>query len=507
MKLLNKGGSKMDRTDDESYVCKKIEISNANSNNHKKENPFVLPPAEAMEKRSLTKENLIQQNMFRTQGRVDMSHAMEKIRYAARKDKRRTFNALFHHVYNVDHLRVAYFECKKKAAPGIDGVTWKAYGEKLEENLQELSECLKRGAYKAKPVRRAYIPKGNDGAKRALGVTALEDKIVQRVATEVMSAIFETDFIGFSYGFRPKRNQHQALAAIQAGIMKKKVNWILDADIRGYFDSIDHEWVQKFIQHRVTDKRIVRLVQKWLKAAVLEEGQRMETDMGAAQGGSVCPFLSNLYLHFVLDLWTHQWRRKRTSRDIIIVRWADDFIVGFQHEQDARRFLIELKDRFKAFGLELHPEKTRLIEFGRYANSNREARGESNAETFNFLGFTHICGQTRNGKFTVLRKTMSKKMQAKLKEIQDELRVKMHRPIPEVGRWLASILNGHCHYYGVSMNMRALSSFRFRVGRLWFRILKRRSQKSKLTWERMKTLIEIWLPKPKIYNPASTLVK
>ncbi|MFQ5927308.1 MAG: group II intron reverse transcriptase/maturase [Terriglobia bacterium] len=403
-------------------------------------------------------------------------------------------------MYAIKRLRAAYLALKRDAAAGVDGETWKHYGQDLEGNLEDLSGRLKRGAYRARPVRRVYIPKA-DGRRRPLGVPALEDKIVQRAVVEVLNAIYEVDFLGFSYGFRPGRSPHQALDALTVGIMTRKVNWVLDADIRGFFDALDHGWLVKFIEHRVADPRVVRLMQKWLNAGVLEDGKRIRSEIGTVQGGSVSPLLANLYLHYVFDLWVRQWRKKRARGDVIVVRFADDFVVGFEHRKEAEQFLDELRERLAQFGLELHADKTRLIEFGRFAAQNRRKRGDGRPETFAFLGFTHICWKTRNGKFTVLRQTMRKRMQAKLKAVKQELRQRMHDPIPEQGAWLRSVVAGHTRYYGVPMNNRAISVFQLAAGRLWCRSLRRRSQKHRLPWSRMARLIARWLPAARICHP------
>ena len=342
----------------------------------------------------------------------DLQSALERIRQVACRDKELRFTSLWHHVTNIDRLRQAYFGLKRNAAPGVDGLTWQQYGESLEENLQDLSARLKRGAYRAKPVRRAYIPKA-DGRQRPLGVTALEDKIVQRSTVQVLNAIYETDFLGFSYGFRPGRSPHHALDALYVGIMRKRVNWVLDADVCGFFDAIDHKWLLKFIEHRIADPRVIRHLKKWLKAGIVEDGKRTEIESGTPQGGSVSPVLANVYLQYVFDLWADQWRRRHARGDVIIVRFADDFTVGFEFREDAERFLADLRDRFHTFHLELHPDKTRLIEFGRYAARDRKRRGEGKPESFDFLGFTHTCDRTRNGRFIVLRQTMRKRMCAR----------------------------------------------------------------------------------------------
>src|ERR1700726_1903170 len=467
----------------------------------KSPNKAGQPVAEGTEGRGLAKGNLPQQNVSRTPSREDALSALERVHQAASKDKKLRFTALLHHIYNPETLRKAYFCLKKEAAPGVDGETWRHYGETLEDNLQDLSHRLKRGAYRAKPVRRVYIDK-NDGRKRPLGVPVLEDKIVQRAAVEVLNAIYETDFLDFSYGFRPGRSQHNALDALYTGLLTKKVNWVLDLDIRGFFDALSHEWLVKFVEHRIADRRVVRLIQKWLNAGVLEDGKRTRTEEGAPQGGSASPLLANVYLHYVFDLWAQAWRRKQACGDMIIVRFADDIVVGFQRKSDAVRFWAELIERMRKFGLGLHPEKTRLLEFGPFAAENRKKRGEGKPETFNFLGFTHICVKKRsNGRYTVLRQTIRKRLQTKLTEVKAELQRRMHEPIPKQGKWLQAVVGGHIRYYGVPMNQPALAIFRFRVGWLWHRSLSRRSQNGRVLWDRMRRLITRWLPLPSVCHP------
>src|SRR6266404_1645398 len=446
----------------------------------KSSNKAGEPAAERMERRGLAKGKTPRQNTDRTLDRIIVQSALGRIRQAAVKDKQVRFTSLMHHIYNLSMLREAYYGLKRDAAPGVDGETWREYGESLDSNLEELSARLRRGAYRAKPVRRVYIAKA-DGRMRPLGVTVLEDKIVQRATVEVMNAIYETDFLGFSYGFRPGKSQHNGLDALYVGILTKKVNWVLDGDISSFFDGIDHEWMVKFIEHRIADQRVVRLIRKWLNAGVLEEGQWTCSEEGTPQGGSASPLLANIYLHYVFDLWVQHWRKTKAKGDVIVVRWADDFVVGFQHQTEAARFHQELAARFAKFRLKLHPEKTRVIEFGRYAANNRKRRGQGKPETFNFLGFTHICGKKRsNGMFTVLRRTMSKRKRAKLKEIKTELRKRMHHRVTEVGTWLRSVVAGHNRYYGVPSNEQSLYSFRFHVARYWYRTLLRRSQKTRL---------------------------
>jgi len=467
----------------------------------KSPNNARAPAAEGMEGRGLAKGNLLEQNASRTPSRTDAPSALERVRQAAKKDRKLRFTALLHHIYNLETLRRAYLSLKREAAPGVDGEKWRHYGEELEKNLQNLSARLRRGAYRAKPVRRVYIPKA-DGRQRPLGVTALEDKIVQRAAVEVLNAIYETDFLGFSYGFRPGRSPHHALDALYTGLLTRRVNWVLDLDIKGFFDGLSHTWLVKFVEHRIADRRVVRLIQKWLNAGVLEEGKHLRVEEGTPQGGSASPLLANIYLHYVFDLWVQAWRRKRAHGDVIVVRFADDIVLGFQVRSDAERFRAELEERFRKFQLELHPEKTRLLEFGPFAINNRQRRGEGKPETFNFLGFTHICVRKRsNGMFTVLRQTIRKRLQAKLNEVKAELQRRMHDPIPEQGEWLRAVVRGHLRYYGVPMNTPALGLFRFRVGWLWHRTLLRRSQTGRVSWDRMRRLIDRWLPPPAVCHP------
>jgi len=456
--------------------------------------------AEAVEGRGLAKGNPPEQNAPRTLGRTGALSALERVRQAAQQDRQQRFTALLHHVYDPKRLRQAYFALKRDAAAGVDGETWQHYGERLDENLQDLSGRLQRGAYRARPVRRAFIPKA-DGRQRPLGVPALEDKIVQRAVSEVLNAIYEVDFLGFSYGFRPGRSPHHALDALATGIHRRKVNWVLDADIRSFFDALDHGWLVKFLEHRVADRRVVRLIQKWLRAGVLEEGRRTPTERGTVQGGSISPLLANVFLHYVFDLWIQRWRKRRAHGDVVVVRFADDFVVGFEHRQEAERFLNELRERFARFGLELHPDKTRLFPFGRHAEQEWRAGRGPKPGTFDFLGFTHSGGKTRRGRFIVLRQTMRRRMLAKLKEVKAELWRRMHHTIPEQGAYLRTVMMGHVRYYGVPLNGWSLGTFRQGIGWLWCRTLRRRSQKHRLPWQRMRRYIDRWLPPAHVCHP------
>src|SRR3954453_9600150 len=425
-----------------------------------------------------------------------------RVRRVAATDKEVRFTALLHHV-DVDRLRMAYFALRPKAAPGVDGVTWAEYGLNLEVNLRDLHARIHRGAYRARPSRRVHIPKP-DGRLRPLGIAALEDKILQRAVVEVLNAIYETDFLGFSYGFRPGRSPHHALDALAAGIVGKNVNWVLDADFSDYFSSLDHHWLMKFLEHRIADKRVLRLIQKWLAAGVIEKGAWTASEEGVPQGASVSPLLANVYLHYVFDLWAHQWRQRHAHGDVVIVRFADDFVVGFEHRDDAERFWADLRDRLAGFSLELNAEKTRLIQFGRFAAMNRAERGLGKPETFQFRGFTHICATTKNGRFKLKRITDSKRMRTKLSKVKAELMRRRHLPIPEQGCWLASVLRGHFNYYAVPDNGKAISTFRSRLIGHWLMTLRRRSQRHRMTWKRIGRLAARWLPPARILHSWPT---
>jgi RNA-directed DNA polymerase len=455
--------------------------------------------AELVEPRAEAEGNASQHSTCQTQRWASVSQALERIRKIAKERNKERFTALFHHI-SIDLLDEVFFELKENAAPGVDGLTWRDYGADLERNLEDLHSRLHRGAYRALPSRRVYIPKP-DGGQRPLAVAALEDKIVQRATAAVLNAIYEADFLGFSYGFRPGRGAHDAMAALVVGIERTRVNWILDADIRSFFDTVSQEWLIKFVEHRIGDPRIIRLIRKWLTAGVLEDGAVTVSGKGTGQGAVISPLLANIYLHYVLDLWAERWRRRGATGDMIIVRYADDFIVGFEHEGDARRFLDEMRERLQKFALSLHPEKMRLIEFGRFAVQNRRARGLGKPKTFNFLGFTFICGKSRKGKFLIKRKTRQDRMRAKLRTIKEEMRRRMHQSIPQQGKWLRQVVTGYFNYHAVPTNFRALVVFRDKVTRAWRQRLSRRSQKGALTCARILELAADWLPKPYICHP------
>src|SRR5437660_1853668 len=454
---------------------------------------------EPVEPRAEAEGNVSQQSTGRAQSRGTVSQALARIRQAARQRKKEKFTALLHHI-SIDLLDEAFFELKEDAAAGVDGLSWADYEQNLERNLEDLHARIHRGAYRALPSRRVYIAKP-DGRQRPLAIAALEDKIVQRATVAVLNAIYEEDFLGFSYGFRPGRGQHDALDALAVGITRTKVNYILDADIRSFFDEVSQDWLIRFLEHRIGDRRIIRLIQKWLRAGVLEEGVVTVSDKGTGQGSVVSPLLANVYLHYAFDLWAARWRRREATGAMIILRYADDIVVGFEKEAEARRFWDEMRSRLREFSLSLHPEKTRLIEFGRFTAVRRTQRGLGKPETFRFLGFTFICGKSQQGHFQLKRKTRPDRMRAKLQEIKEELRLRMHQPIPDQGRWLRQVVTGFFAYHAVPTNSAALSAFRYHVTCLWRRSLRRRSQKDASTWKRVTRLADDWLPKPKILHP------
>ncbi len=459
----------------------------------------VADAAEPVEQRSGTKGNAGEQSTHRTQCRERVSQALDRVRKAASQRKKEKLTALLHHI-NTDLLLTAFFALKRDAASGVDGVTWQTYEADLDLNVTDLALRVQRGAYRALPSRRTYIPKA-DGRQRPIAVAALEDKIVQRATVAVLNCIYEEEFLGFSYGFRPKRGQHHALDALCVGITTKRVNYIFDGDVRSFFDEVSQEWLIRFVEHRVGDPRIIRLIRKWLKAGVLEDGIVTVSEKGTGQGSVISPLLANVYLHYVFDLWAERWRRREATGDMIIVRYADDLVVGFEHESDARRFWDAMRQRLEEFSLSLHPDKTRLIEFGRHAADRRAQRGLGKPETFKFLGFIFICGRSRKGKFLLKRKSRRDRMRAKLSKITEELRRRMHQPIPEQGRWLAQVIRGYFAYHAVPTNFRALSAIRHHVTRLWMRTLRRRSQKDMFTWERITKLANDFLPQPRILHP------
>src|SRR3954453_19502072 len=425
------------------------------------------PSAESVERRAGAEGNAGRDRTRRAQDRESVPQGLDRVRHVARTRKKERFTALLHHV-TPDLLRMSFFALERRAAAGVDGLTWQAYEADLDRRIEDLHQRIHREAYRALPARRGFIPKA-DGSRRPLAIAAIEDKIVQRAVVEVLSAVYEEDFLGFSYGFRPGRGAHDALDALAVGITRTKVSWILDADIRSFFDAVNQEWLLRFLNHRIGDPRILRLIQKWLRAGVLEDGVVSVDETGTGQGSVISPILANLFLHYEFDLWAEGWRRREATGNMVIVRYADDIVVGFEQETDARRFWDAMRDRLQEFSLSLHPKKTRLIEFGRHAANNRKQRGLGKPETFNFLGMSFICGKSRGGKFLLKRKTRRDRMQAKIKEVAGELRRRMHQSIPEQGKWLKQVITGFFNYHAVPTNWDALGAFRAEIPNPWRR--------------------------------------
>lgn len=457
--------------------------------------------AESMEERDPAERNAPHPDSVRTPSRNKReSRGLEGVREAARKDRTLKFTALLHHI-SEDCLREAFFNLKKTAAVGVDEMTWQEYEQNLEERLADLHGRVHRGAYRAKPSKRMYLPKA-DGRLRPIGIAALEDKIVQQAVVWVLQAIYEQDFRGFSYGFRPGRSQHQALDALTVAISDRQVNWVLDADIQGFFDTIDHEWLITFLERRIGDNRLLRLIRKWLTAGISEEGQWSETPEGTPQGAVHSPLLANVFLHYVFDLWIEWWRQSARG-DVIVIRYADDFVLGFQHEHEAQACWEALRTRLARFGLTLHEGKTRLIEFGRYAAHRRRKRGQGKPETFDFLGFTHYCGKCHfRGWFRVKRRSIRQRMSRTLATIKADLRRRRHRPVGETGRWLRRVVQGWLNYHAVPGNLDRLRQFTDEVKKLWLHSLRRRSQKGRAAWpwRRFRRLIDRYLPVPMILH-------
>ena len=458
-------------------------------------------PAESVERRTVPEGNPGGQSTRRTQDRESVSQAAERIRQFVQREPGKRLTTLLHHV-TVDALRWAFFVLKRNAAVGVDGLTWREYAQGLEGRLADLHDRVHSGAYRAMPSRRVYIPKP-DGGTRPLGVAALEDKIVQKaVAETILTPIYESEFLGFSYGFRPGRGAHNALDALAVGIERRGTGWIVDADIQGFFDNVSRDWLVRFLEHRIGDKRVIRLIIKWLNAGVMDDGEWRDEMRGTPQGSVISPILANIYLHYVLDLWfQRKWRVREAEGETIIVRYADDFVVGFQYQTDAERFLADLKERLARFELTLHPDKTRLIEFGAFAQANRRRRGLGRPETFDFLGFTHYCARDRRGRFQLGRKPSAKRMSRTLKRIKEVLRRRMHDRVDVTGRWLGRVLNGWLNYYAVPTSFRYLKRFVYRLERLWLRALRRRSQKDRFGWDDLAKLVAKYWPTLTIRHP------
>ena len=467
-------------------------------------NKGARAPAEVVERRPVTNGNRRGQSTDRTQRRATVTQAAERIRQFVKREPREELTALLHHI-TPEALRAAYYALRRESAPGVDGMGWREYETGLDERLRDLHRRVHTGAYRATPVRRVNIDKP-DGGTRPLGVAALEDKIVQKAVVEViLTPIYEEEFLGISYGFRPGRGAHDALDAVAYAIERRKVNWILDADIRGYFDTINRDWLMRFLEHRIADRRVLRLIANWLRAGVMEDGRPIDTGKGTVQGAVISPMLANVYLHYVLDLWiVKKWRPQEASGDVIIVRYADDIVVGFEHRDEAERFLRDLSERFGRYDLDVSAEKTRLIEFGRYAESNRRARGDGRPETFDFLGFTHYCRKDRKGRFGLGRKPVPKRMSRTLKRIRKDLRQRMHADVMETGRWLGRVVSGWLNYYAVPTSYSSLRQFERRLRRIWHRMLRRRSQKDRFSWAWLLAISTKLWPKLRIVHPWPT---
>ncbi len=436
----------------------------------------------------------------RTQDRVAVSFGLDGVRRRAESDKNVKFTSLLHHV-TATLLRESYYQLKKDAAAGVDEETWTEYYVGHWDRIENLRERIHEGSYRAQPSRRAYISK-EDGSQRPLGIAALEDKIVQQAIRTILNQIYESDFVDFSYGFRENRSQHDALDALYVGITSRKINWILDADIKGFFDNLNHEMLLKFLEIRIGDKRVLRLISKWLKTGYIEDGRRIRQEAGTPQGAVISPLLANVYLHYVLDIWASWWRKTKAKGDMIIVRYADDFVIGFQYYEEAERFLAALHGRLTEYELTLHPKKTRLIEFGKYASGNRKRKGKGKPETFDFLGFTHMCSKNRKGYFFLRRNTKRKRLKRKLDEVKVELKKRMHEKVDETGEWLAKVISGHANYYGVPGNMDTVKEFYKQCVWMWLRTLRRRSHKArKLKWESFLKKAERLIPRPRLVHP------
>ena len=458
-------------------------------------------PAESAERRGLTKGNTPDPTTAGTQRSDKVSSGLARVREVARRDRRMQFTALLHHI-DVPLLWESYERLKRGAAAGVDGVRWADYQGDLLENLSDLHDRIHTGRYRAMPSKRARIAK-EDGSVRKLGIASLEDKIVQQAVAKVLEAIYEEDFVGFSYGFRPKRDQHKALDALSVGLTQRSINWVVDLDIQGYFDHIQHDWMVRFLGHRVADKRIIRLIRKWLKAGVMDGNQWQQTEEGCPQGSVIAPLLSNIYLHYVFDLWMQHRYRKKMRGQSVVVRFADDIVACFEHEDEAKGFMAELSERLTLFGLSMHPDKTRLLEFGRRAAIRRKRAGLPKPETFDFLGFTHIASRNSLGRFTIRRITIAKRQRRKLHELKRELRRRFNRPVPETGLWLRQVLQGYYQYFAVPNNLSSMSQFHYQLSRLWFKALRRRSQKAakRMNWDLFNRLARKWLPTPRVVHP------
>lgn len=436
-----------------------------------------------------------------TQSMEHLRDSLTRLGDAARRHKDLQFNNLLHHI-TLDCLSQAFYHLNKQAAKGVDEQDWHSYAEGLAQHLPRLHQQVQSGRYRAQAIKRVWIPKA-DGSQRPIGITSIEDKIVQQAVVWVLEAIYEQDFLGFSYGFRPNRSQHQALDAVYMAISVKKVGWIIDADLKAFFDTLNHDWMMRFLEHRIADRRVLRLIKGWLTAKVQDGKQSQKSSLGTPQGGVISPLLANIYLHYVLDLWLQQWRKRRSRGDVYIVRYADDFIIGCQYRDDADGLLHAIKQRFAKFALSLNEQKTKLIEFGRFAGQNRAQRGQSKPDTFDFLGFTHACGEAlSSGKFMLKRYTIKKKARAFLARVKAFIRNGICYSPYAVGNKLKQILTGYFNYFAIPGNQACIGMIRTEVCKYWLRTLRRRSQKGRtFNWQRLKGLVMLFIPHTRVRHP------
>lgn len=466
----------------------------------KRTNKISTSMAESVERRASAERNPGSRAAAGTQRPAETDAGLLRVREAAKGNRSLRFDNLLHHI-TVPLLVQAYQALRKDAAPGVDGVDWVTYGVGVRQRLEQLHQAVHTGRYRPQPVRRQWIPKP-DGRQRPLGIASVEDKVVQQALTWVLEAIYEVDFLGFSYGFRPGRSQHDALDAVYMAITTRKVGWVLDADIEACFDRIEHGKLLAVLGRRIADRRVLRLIEQTLAAGVLEEGKWQRTEAGVPQGAVISPLLANVFLHDAIDRWVHGWRERCARGTVSIVRYADDFVIGVQYRDDGERVREGLRQRLARYGLTLHPGKTRLMQFGRFAKADRKQRGLGKPETFDFLGFTHCCGVRRSdGGYALRRLSIAKRVRGFLRKIKQELRLHYAWSIARQGSWLRSKIQGYFQYHGVPGNQAALQLVRREVCRMWMRTLRRRSQRYDMTWQRFSSRVRRWIPTCKVVHP------
>ena len=427
-----------------------------------------------------------------------METKLLRIAELAKSDPKMKFTSLAH-LLNVQSLIQCHHELPNNKATGVNGTTKEQYDESLEENIMDLTSRLKSKSYRPVPVRRMYIPKLNSNKRRPLGIPEHEDKIVQKGIAKVLNAIYENDFLDCSFGFRPNRNCHDALKILNFYVEKRLVSYVVDVDIKGFFDNVDHKWMMEFLKHRITDPNLLRIISRFLKGGYMEEGRRYKTDKGTPQGGVISPILANVYLHYVLDLWFEKVVRKQCEGQAYIVRYADDFVCCFQHKREAIQFYESLKLRLKKFHLEIAEDKTKVIPFGRFAENNAKRTGNGKPATFDFLGFTHYCGKSKQGKFRVKRKSSRKKVQGKLKESKEWLKSNRNKNIHLIMERFRRSLVGYYNYYCITDNSQTVNDFKEKIEILLFKWLNRRSQRKSFTWDKFRLFLQMFpLPKPRI---------